>query len=105
MKISCILPATIALIILSGCATVTKEMAATGGSKADGTIELSYEHSELESVTVDEKKAIETAKSRCKSWGYKNAEKFGGSKTTCIMRGGFSGCARSITTTQYQCTD
>lgn len=67
MKISYILPAAIALIILSGCATVTKEMAATGGSKADGTIELSYEHSELGSVTIDEKKAIETAKSRCKS--------------------------------------
>lgn len=41
-------------VLLVGCAPVAKEMVATGGSKADGVIELSYDYMEMETPTVSE---------------------------------------------------
>lgn len=86
----------------SGCA-VQKEMIATGGSRADGTIKLSYQVSPIEFPIIDENKSLTSAVQRCKAWGYENAEKFGGSNTTCTSPS-FAGCALYTVTTEYQCT-
>lgn len=90
--------------ILMGCA-VQKELVATGGSKADGIIELSYTHGPLDVPKVNEEQGLITAKKRCAAWGYKNAEKFGGQKRSCSIPGGFSDCAEFMVTVQYQCMD
>ncbi|MDG6894521.1 YecR family lipoprotein [Volucribacter amazonae] len=90
--------------VLAGC-SVNKELVATGGSKADGTIELSFEHSPFETPIINEEKGLELAKKRCSAWGYENAEKFGGQKQICTRFGGFGGCALFLVTIQYQCLD
>ncbi|OOF39880.1 hypothetical protein BKK49_07075 [Rodentibacter rarus] len=89
--------------LLAGC-SVHKDLVATGGSKADGTIELSYAYGGFEVPKISEEQGLELAKKRCSSWGYKNAEKFGGKKQVCTMPTGF-GCNEFTVTMQYQCLD
>lgn len=92
----------ISVIAASGC-TVQKVLVPTGGSRADGTIEMSYEFGEFETPEVDlQQGAIDAAK-RCRAWGYSDAEPFGGTKSQCQRLGGVSGCARTLVTMQYQC--
>ena len=100
MKIKTLLCAS--LLALTGCATPTT-LVPTDGSRADGTIELSYEHGEFEKPVIDLEQARQSAKERCKAWGYDDAEAFGGQRTSCAMPGGFAGCARYIVTVRYQC--
>lgn len=102
-----LLTVAISALLLSACASkVEKELVATGGSKSDGTIELSYEQHELEMVTYNEQQALNAAKKRCEAWGYKNAEKFGGVKSQCTLIPGFwTPCGKTMFTIQYQCLD
>lgn len=89
---------------LGGCAkNIT--MSATGGSKADGIVEMSYEIGGLDKPIVDEAQALKDAQRRCEAWGYKRAEPFGGYRRQCNMMGGLSGCAQWFVTKQYQCLD
>lgn len=89
--------------MLSGCA-VTKDWSATGGSRADGVVRLSYEIGEMENAQLNESQAVRLAAQRCKTWGYSGAEAFGGITRQCNMRGGFSGCAKWMVTKEFQCT-
>src|SRR5262245_17455271 len=65
-----------------GC-TVDKKLTATGGSRADGVVELSYEIGGLENARIDWTRADTEALQRCQAWGYQSAEKFGGEKRQC----------------------
>ncbi len=94
----------IALFLLAGCAT-QKIPQATGGSKADGTINLAYEYGLFEEPVVDWGIATNTAIERCKAWGYKNAESFGGSQNNCLAYNGYGNCVRTQVNVTYQCTD
>lgn len=91
------------IIALSACA-VQKTLVPTGGSKADGTVELSYEFGEFEKPQVDRAQGVHAAQQRCAAWGYEGAEPFGGQKSQCQQLGGMSGCMRTLVTVQYQCT-
>ncbi len=103
MRLLILSTAIYASILITGCAT-TKDWAATGGSRADGVVRLSYEVSEMESAQVSESQAIEVSSRRCKVWGYSGAEAFGGVTRNCNQRGGFGGCSRWVVTKEYQCT-
>ncbi len=92
------------LLLASGCVTVPKDWAATGGSKADGVIRLSYEYAEFEQPQVDEQKGLALAAQRCSIWGYTGAEAFGGVTRMCNQTGGMSGCMKWFVTKEYQCT-
>ncbi len=93
----------LAVIFLNGCA-MQQNYTATGGSKSDGTIRLSYEAPGLRDVIVDENQGLQLAISRCKSWGYTGAEEFGGITRVCQMPGG-SICPSWLITKEYQCLD
>jgi len=86
---------------ISGCAA-QKDWAATGGSRADGTIKLSYEYGMFENPQVSDQQGISIAKNRCSSWGYKDAEAFGGISKTCTQMTS-SGCSTWFVTKEYQC--
>ncbi len=94
--------ALLALLLIAACATPVN-MSATGGSHADGIVEMSYEYGEFEKPVVNPEQAMSTAVRRCKAWGYKNAEAFDGGINTCVIPGGFGGCSRMRTTISYQC--
>lgn len=93
----------ISLAVISGCA-VMKQWSATGGSRSDGVVRLSYETGEMEVPQLSEQQAIRLAAQRCRAWGYSGAEAFGGVTRQCNAGGGFSGCARWTVTKEYQCT-
>lgn len=92
-----------AVVLLAGCAT-QKEWSATGGSRADATVKLSYEYGEFEIPQLDEAQAQVLAEARCKTWGYTGAEAFGGVTRQCNGPGGFAACGRYLVTKEFQCT-
>ena len=89
-------------LALSGCAT-SKQWAATGGSRADGTVRLSYEVGSMEVPQTNDMQGQQIAAARCKTWGYTGAEAFGGVTRQCNAPSGF-GCDRWIVTKEFQCT-
>ena len=96
-----------AALVMAGCASldVDRDWQATGGSKSDGIIRLSYEQTEFERVNLSESQAVSLATKRCRAWGYPGkAEAFGGVTKQCttLIRG-FSGCANFMITKEYQC--
>jgi len=91
-----------ASLVAVGCAT-QKTWSATGGSRADGTVRLSYEVGMFEVAEVDEAQATALAVQRCAVWGYSGAEAFGGVTRQCTQPGS-GGCAVTLVTKEYQCT-
>lgn len=91
----------VVLVFVSGCA-VTKFPVATGGSKADATVEMSYTYNAFESPEVDWASAKRDAERRCFRWGYESASAFGGSMTRCINYNQY-GCNSWQVTTEYAC--
>ncbi|MCI9865809.1 hypothetical protein RHIZ_07635 [Rhizobium skierniewicense] len=100
MKIKII--AAAALLAVVGCVQVNKELVATGGSRADGTVDLSYEQASIETVKLDPAKGLVTARERCVAWGYKDASPFGGESRQCQVSNQY-GCAQWLATIRYQC--
>lgn len=103
MKIVKLVTLIAGIAAFTGCA-VTKTPQPTGGSKADGIVELSYEHGSMQSVTLNKEEALVKARERCQSWGYEDAEAFGGQKRQC-QSGNAYGCNRWFVTLTYQCLD
>jgi hypothetical protein len=87
---------------LASCAT-TKDWAATGGSRSDGTVKLSYQYGMFESPKVSEQQAVELATSKCAAWGYSGAQAFGGEFKTCNAYNGYGSCVSWLVTAEYQC--
>ena len=59
-------------LLLSGCA-VTVVPVATGGSRSDGIVKMSYQFSPITIPHVDKTAAIRNAARYCKNWGYDTA--------------------------------
>jgi hypothetical protein len=90
------------ILFIQGCA-VHKELVPTGGSRADGTVKLSFEYGLFEVPELDEQQGMNAAQKRCSAWGYTGAEPFGGAIKTCTNSSN-SGCNRWLVTIEYQCT-
>ncbi len=91
-------------LLVSACAS-NKTPIPTGGSRADGVIELSYEVGMFEEPVVDWLSANESASQRCQAWGYKEAEAFGGQKSQCQNYNAYGNCVRTLVTVNYQCIE
>lgn len=102
MKLFFVISFLSSIVLLSSCATV-KHLKATGGSKSDGTIKLSYEYGWLEEPKVDMQEGTKTAQRRCSAWGYTGAEAFTGSTEHCVDRKSLN-CDRWLVTIEFQCT-
>lgn len=89
-------------LILVGCATAQKQWVPTGGSRADGTVRLSYETHAYERAVTDDAQGVQMARQRCRSWGYEDAEPFGGTTRQCQEQTTY-GCSRMLVTAEYQC--
>lgn len=91
-----------AMILVAGCATVST-MTPTGGSRSDGIVEMSFEYGAFDKVNIDQQSSLVQARARCQTWGYQDAEPFGGVVRQCQAAGGY-GCMRWFATVKYQCT-
>lgn len=77
----------------------------TGGSRADATVDMSFEFGQFQKPVIEWNQAAVDAAKRCAVWGYTGAEAFGGQKNQCLQFGGVGGgCARMGVTMTYQCT-
>jgi hypothetical protein len=99
MNVAALLAAALAL---QACA-VQKDLVATGGSRADGTVKLAYEFESYQKPVVNLQQGTATAAERCKSWGYSGAEPFGGETRLC-NNSNRDGCTRWQVTVEFQCT-
>jgi hypothetical protein len=94
--------ALLALTVLAGCA-VQSTLVPTGGSRADGTVKLSYEYGALQIPKVDQAQGLVSARQRCAAWGYTGAEPFGGATQSCVSAS-MGSCNVYRVTIEYQCT-
>ncbi|MCQ4271278.1 YecR-like lipofamily protein [Pseudomonas kuykendallii] len=90
------------MFLASGCA-VKKDFYATGGSRADGSIDMAYDFKQFEKPVVSLQQAYGVAKSKCAVWGYSDAEAFGGKTQNCFARNGFGDCIAGQVIVKYQC--
>lgn len=89
-------------LALSGC-SVKRELTATGGSRADGTVTLSYEIGDMQKAVLSQERGLATAQARCRAWGYSGAQKFGGESRQCQVPSSY-GCIQWLVSVTYQCT-
>jgi hypothetical protein len=89
-----------ALAVLAGCTTY-KLWTESGADQDRGLVQLSYEYRKFESPQVDERAGIETARERCKGWGYPNAQRKG--EDRACLDGVEKDCSRWRVTRIYQC--
>lgn len=94
-----------AIFLLSSCETVPITGVPTGGSRADGTVILSYEHGVFQNVELQANETTRIAANRCQAWGYNNASSFGGGIRTCTSQGNDGTCYRFRVDITYQCTN
>jgi YecR-like lipoprotein len=97
--------ATIFIVILAGGCAVAVTPQATGGSKADGIVKLSYIDGPFTDEQVDWSAGKQQAIARCQAWGYQTAEPFVGSTSVCNLRNGDGNCMQSTVTVEFQCMD
>lgn len=90
-------------LLLAACAT-QKDWVATGGSRSDATVELSYQYGGFEKPVLSEGQAYSTASRRCEAWGYGGTEAFGGTISKCNGYNQY-GCTAWIVTATFQCVD
>ena len=101
MKYKLALAVTVAA--LAACGTVS-QMQATGGSRSDGIVKLSFEYGMFDKVQLDEASAMQTARQRCGVWGYREPDPFGGVVKQCQAYSASIGCTHWFVTKEYQCT-
>ena len=90
------------VVAVTGCSS-RKDFYATGGSRADGSIDMAYDFKPFETPIVDYKQAEAIANSKCSVWGYDRAEPFGGKTQICQVRDGWGNCTGGQMIVKYQC--
>jgi hypothetical protein len=99
-----IIIASLTVVAIVGCA-VQRDWVATGGSRADGVVSLSFEYGAFERPEVDDLQGQQVAVERCAVWGYSGADPFGGTVSQCVVADGFGSCNRWRITRDYQCLE
>lgn len=91
---------------LAACVVPPVIPTSTGGSRADGIVEMSYTYAENVPQAIDWASATAEAQRRCNAWGYPRTEAFSGEKRTCEVygEGAFATvCLRGTATRNFQC--
>ena len=91
-----------AILALTGCAT-PKLFQPVGGSRADGTVRLSFQHTAYEAPVYDVAQGTPLAVQRCKAWGYTDAEAFGSPVRKCLASDAYGSCNLFEIGVEYQC--
>ena len=89
----------IALLLTGSGCVVQKIPFATGGSRSDGVITMSYTYGAFSTVEIDWGAVQSDAANKCAGWGYASAQPFGGQQTTCLDRD----CYSMQVDIDYQC--
>jgi hypothetical protein len=91
-----------AFSLLGACAT-SERWSPAGGDRETGIVKVSYEHGAEEvEPALSEAQADQMAESRCKTWGYRDAELIPGLVRSCTDEEG-NRCELWKVTREYQC--
>ncbi len=90
-------------VFVSGCVVTVVNPQATGGSRSDAIIELSFNHRMFENYVIDKDKSHATALRKCKIWGFTDTEPFGGTTTSCARYNYANNCVEYKVSIPYQC--
>ncbi|MBP5075939.1 YecR family lipoprotein [Pseudomonas chlororaphis] len=101
MKLTSMTTLALATLVLAGCAT-PKQWEATGGSKTDGVVQISYEQGQFENGQSDAAQGLAVATARCQVWGFKHAEQSGSEKSVCRTMGQYN-CLQTTVTQDFLC--
>lgn len=96
-----LIPSLAVLAALASCTTY-KMWTEYGGGKEEGVIQLAYEYRRYENPQVDERAGIQTARERCRDWGYKDAQRKGEDRQ-CID-GTTDDCGKWRVIREYRCS-
>jgi hypothetical protein len=90
----------LAVLAICGCTTykVWSEFDSDPGA---GTIQLAYEYRKFESPQVDERAGVNTARSRCADWGFKDAARKG--EDRICLDGNDGDCRKWRVVREYRC--
>ena len=91
----------IVAVATTGC-SVKKQWGASGGSKSDGVVELSYNYTYMRKPVASDSQGLERAAQMCKAWGYSGATSFDFIERKC-QSGDAYGCSVWVATKKYQC--
>jgi hypothetical protein len=92
-----------AVLLLPGCATPV-QMVPTGGSRSEGTINMSFEYSLYKEPVIDPNQATMAANQACGGWGYSGSRPFGAETTKCEAMASNGTCTRFMVTVAFECT-
>lgn len=95
--------ATVLAVSMLGCAVGERTLMPTGGSRADGTVRMSYELGLFDAPRIDHSKTLAKASERCSAWGYDRAEAFGGQTRICQSASLLGDCVQWLVTIEFQC--
>ena len=70
-------------LVIAACSR-NKDLVPTGGSRADGPVDLSYELELYEKPVLDREKGLIVARQRCASWGYKEPRRPSAAKSGSV---------------------
>ncbi len=90
-----------AFSLLGACAT-TERWSPAGGDRDPGIVKVSYEHPDEAEPVLSAAQADQMAGSRCKTWGYRDAELIPGLVRSCTNEEG-NRCELWKVTREYQC--
>lgn len=96
------LPALAAVLLLSACAATPVMFEPSGGSRADGVVELSYQYRVFQKPKVSFDQALDAANQTCAAWGYTGSRPFQGEQTQCVDD--TPNCGVFVVSVRFQCT-
>jgi S1-C subfamily serine protease len=82
---------------------VQKDLLITDGSRADGTLTLSYEYGAFEQPKLNMENAQQKIIDKCKAWGYSGADFFEAGERHCLSYDAYGGCNRWKVIHKAQC--
>lgn len=89
--------------LTAGCVSTPVIWSTSGGSKADGFVELSYTYNYMQTPVTDESAGLEKAAGMCKLWGFSNATPLEMVDHKCQYADRY-GCSEWLVTRRYVCS-
>ena len=95
-----LVPVLAALAAIAGCTTY-KMWTESDSDQQQGMVKLSYQYRSFENPQPDERAAIQSARERCRDWGFKDASRKA-EERTCVD-GQKNDCSKWQVTREYTC--
>ncbi|MDR1350055.1 MAG: YecR-like lipofamily protein [Zoogloeaceae bacterium] len=93
------------MALVGACTTPARKInwSLNNASRADGVITLATDYNSQQKAYFVPEEKNRLAVEKCAVWGYKGAQAFGQTQTSCLVVDRSGNCVRTRLTTKYQC--